>query len=89
MAAKACLVVTAVMVAMVSPELRERKARAGGLECLGHVASPGPVEKQVQWGLSGLLGSARYPRDQPSVPSAQRAGYLRQPTHLYPSTLCC
>lgn len=56
---------------------------------LGHVGSPGRVERQVPRGLSGLQGNVRCPRDQPSVPSDQRAGYLRQPTHPSPSTVCC
>lgn len=58
-------------------------------DCLGREGSPGLVERQVLWGLSDLLGSARCPRDQPSVPSAPRAECLRQPTHPYPSTACC
>lgn len=89
MAAKACLAVTAVMAATVHPELRERKARAGDQDYLGHVGSPDRVERQVPRGLSGLQGNVRCPRDQPSVPSDQRAGYLRQPTHPSPSTVCC
>lgn len=58
-------------------------------DCLGREGSPGLVERQVPWGLSDLPGSARCPRDQPSVPSAQRVECLRQPTHPYPSTACC